>query len=82
MAGPLDGLAAQGVGFSGAAFQFCLHGKGNFEGQGCDGVEQQLTDAAVDALAADAGTSRGPLLRCRCVGRRIRGSVLPAGSGI
>ena len=44
MAGTVDDLAAQRVGFGGAGVQFGLHGQGHLERVRGEGLEQQAGD--------------------------------------
>ena len=57
VAGAFDVAAPQGIGFLGAGFEFGLHGERDFEGEGGDGVQQELADGGVDAGAGDGLTA-------------------------
>jgi hypothetical protein len=57
VAGPFHVAASQGVGFVGPVFEFALHGEGDLEGEGRDGVEQELADGGVDEGAGHAAAA-------------------------
>ena len=83
VAGSLHVAAAQRVGLLGAGFEFGLDSEGDFQGDGGDGVEQELADGRVDGGAGHgvaggrAGSgwlvpcsdSRGPRRRRGCDSR-------------
>ena len=74
VAGPLDVGAAQLVGFLGAGFELGLDAERDLEGERGDGVEQELADRVVDAVAGDDVAARAAAsgsLR-RCSGSRAR----------
>jgi nucleoside-diphosphate-sugar epimerase len=58
VAGSFDVAAPQGVGFVGAGFEFGLDGEGDLEGDGGDGVEEQLADNVAASFTTPSSVLR------------------------